>query len=109
MSLKLSTGNNRRQFHQSTKGNKSVCSQLIDVMIEFLVSQQKVTSKFEVNNRLKLLTVELEPTSGFLFDWGQAWGTLNGQFVDTKVIQRWQQTSLKSINKTLFSLASEAK
>lgn len=68
MSLKLSTGNNRRQFHQSTKGNKSVCSQLIDVMIEFLVSQQKVTSKFEVNNRLKQLTVELEPTSGFLFD-----------------------------------------
>lgn len=68
MSLKLSTGNNRRQFHQSTKRNKSVCSQLIDVMIEFLVSQQKVTSKFEVNNRLKLLTVELEPTSGFLFD-----------------------------------------
>lgn len=40
--------------------------------MEFLVSQQKVTGKFEVNNRLRLSTVELEPTGGFLFYRGQA-------------------------------------
>lgn len=76
--------------------------------MEFLVSQQKVTGKFEVNNRLRLLTVELEPAGGFLFYWGQAWATLSGQFVDTQVIQRRQHTSLKSINKTLFPPAFEA-